>query len=68
MKDILTGIFNVFLYSALGVLFVYLINRFSLVLFNLRLAEEIKSGNKAAAIFGLGVFILVGLIIGLIIH
>lgn len=68
MKEFVTGLWQVLLYSALGVVFVWLLTRFSRVLFGLDLAEEIKKGNKAAATFGLGIFILVGLIVGLIVR
>lgn len=68
MKEFVTGLWQVLLYSSLGVGFVWLLTRFSRVLFNLDLTEEVKKGNQAAATFGLGIFILVGLLIGLIVR
>ncbi len=66
MKDFLTGVYQVFIFTFLGIGFIYLINRFSNLLLGMSLSEEIKKGNQAAAIFGLGIFIMIGLLVGLI--
>lgn len=68
MKEFITGLWQVLLYSVIGVLFVWALTRFSQLLFGMNLSEEIRKGNKAAATFGLGIFILIGLIIGLIVR
>jgi uncharacterized membrane protein YjfL (UPF0719 family) len=66
MKDFLTGLYQVFVFTFIGVGFIFLINRFSNLIFGLSLSEEIKKGNQAAAIFGAGLLLMIGLLVGLI--
>ena len=66
MQQYLFGILQVFTYSLLGILLSWLTFKAAHFLFNISLIDEIRSGNKAAAYFSLGIFILLGLIIGLV--
>ena len=64
--EMLTAILNVIIYSLLGGLAAFATFRFSLLLFNIRLSDEIRSGNRAAGAFAMGLLIMIGLIIGLV--
>ncbi len=66
MNDILIGILKAFIYSMVGIFISIVLNKLSLLLFNINFSKEIKAGNKAAAILFAGLLILIGLIIGLI--
>ena len=66
MRDFLNGAGLVFFYSAVATAFAWALHRFSRVFFGLVLADEIKKGNQAAAAVSVGIFVLLGLVIGLI--
>ncbi len=65
MEDIFSELLNLALANALALLFAFLTIRLSQFLLGFSLAQEIKKGNKAAALVLMGVFIMLGLIVGL---
>ena len=48
-----------------ALLFVVILVRTSHLLFGVNLKEQIQNGNKAVAIFTLGLMVMVGIVIGL---
>ena len=65
MNELLNQIFELFVHSCLGIILALIVVKFSLLLFNINMIEEIKKGNNAAALLCLGILLMIGLIIGL---
>ncbi|HMB00400.1 MAG TPA: DUF350 domain-containing protein [Spirochaetota bacterium] len=63
MPELISQLINLFLFSLVGLLLTFIIFKSSKLLFGLDLSEEIRNGNKAAAILGAGVLLFFGLVV-----
>jgi uncharacterized membrane protein YjfL (UPF0719 family) len=65
MSEFFLGTFYTFIYVVMAIILTFLVSKLSKLLFNMDIIEEVRQDNKAAAILALGLFLMIGLIIGL---
>lgn len=66
MLDLLIQLGEILLYTVFAVLIIFVLHKSSKLLFDIQLIEEVKAGNRAAAIFSLAIFIFTALLLGLL--